>query len=96
MTSLFRISTAALMAISALGLTTLPANAAACRDAHGRFTKCPASLTHSTKKPAVKHAVNHTPAKKAAMSPSKNTMENTRIQSHSVAPKAPATSSHKS
>jgi hypothetical protein len=50
-----RISTAAILGVSMLSLAIAPANAAACRDAHGRFTKCPASTTavarpaHATK-----------------------------------------------
>lgn len=56
MTSFRKISTAALLAVSALGLATAPANAAPCRDAKGHFTKCPAAS----------HAV---PAKSAAAKP---------------------------
>jgi hypothetical protein len=74
MNKLFRISTAALLAISALGAASMPANAAACRDAHGRFAKCSTSApaTHAkaktvkaTHKVAAKKA---TPAKQAAAS----------------------------
>lgn len=78
MNKLIRISTAALLAISALGAASMPANAAACRDAHGRFAKCPvtasatpakAKTTKATRKVAAKKAV--TPAKQAAASSTK-------------------------
>lgn len=95
MTNLFRISTAALMAISALGLTTLPANAATCRDAHGRFTQCHSAAGHSAKTRMATPA-KHKRAKKVTMSASKNTMASTSAQTPAAAPKTPVPKEHKS
>ncbi|AZI35409.1 hypothetical protein NT2_09_01070 [Caenibius tardaugens NBRC 16725] len=69
MNKLIRISTAALLAISALGAASMPANAAACRDAHGRFAKCPVSATAPAKTAKTTRASHKVAAKKA--SPSK-------------------------
>lgn len=85
MNRIFRISTAALMAISALGAASLPANAASCRDAHGRFVTCPgkapakATKAHATKAVATApakrttHATRTTPASAATGTAAKTT-----------------------
>jgi hypothetical protein len=58
-----RISTAAVLGASMLSLAIAPANAAACRDAHGRFAKCPTTAAAAVR-PA--HATSARAAKVAS------------------------------
>lgn len=68
MNKLTRVSTAVLLAISALGAASMPANAAACRDAHGRFAKCPTSAVTAAKATKATKATHKVAARKASPS----------------------------
>ena len=69
-----RISTAAVLGASMLSLAIAPANAAACRDAHGRFARC-ATTAAATARPAHMTKVASAAAKsqKTASAPSAKT-----------------------
>lgn len=92
MNSLLRFSTATLMAISALSAASLPANAAACRDAHGRFASCPGKV--ATQVP--KARVAGQPVKRMATATPKRTVHATRAMSGATTGATKTASTHKS
>ena len=47
------------LAIAALALIATPAFAAPCRNAHGKFVKCPTKTTTTTKKAPCRDAKGH-------------------------------------
>ena len=76
MNTFLRISTAALLAISTIGAVGTAANAAACREAHGRFVHCATAHRAAGHRANALHAA--TPARPATVQAARNTAAATK------------------